>query len=118
VRAEARARFEAGNVDSSGSQLNRIFPVFADLDGKSFDPESVAAAVCIVMNVKGDQLESAHGLPVVGEEIGTETDMGIGGGPGRKRQPATQEKKRGSVTNLFHEFSPMRHTCRSAFNLT
>jgi hypothetical protein len=72
-----------------GSQLSKIFTVLARLNWKSFDPECVAAAVCTVVNIKGDDLESAQWLSVVAEQLGMKTDMRIGGGQGRKRQQAT-----------------------------
>jgi hypothetical protein len=103
---EKRAAIDnfVGKTGGAGAELNSVFPVLADVNWKSFDPESVASAVCIVVNGKGDELESAQGLSVTAEELGSKIDMRIGSGKRWKRQQTTQEQERGNIPEMFHEF--------------
>jgi hypothetical protein len=69
-----------GKIGKTGSEFNRIFPVGANLNWNSLGPESIAASICIVVNVKGEELESDQRLSVIADEPGAELNVLKGSG--------------------------------------
>jgi hypothetical protein len=69
-----------GKIWETGPEFNRIFPVCTNLNGNSLGPESIAAPICIVVNVKGEELESDHRLSVIADEPGAELNVLKGSG--------------------------------------